>query len=138
MTVIFDIEVETDIENLSSGVLLRDDRGVFLHSKYLFQADASAQRNAKAGTKFRAAHSLRLDLNAGKYTVALDLFSVPAEAFQEGKLTLPAFDLRHQPVCSTGSIFAFTVRFNTEREGAQFSHFGTFDLPSRITLREIS
>jgi lipopolysaccharide transport system ATP-binding protein len=138
LTVLYEIEVRAEIENLSCGISIRDDRGVFLHSKYVFQDDINALRCVKAGDRLRATISLRLDLNAGDYTLGLDLVSVPNQAMAEGKLTFAAFDLHHQRICGTPGIFAFAVGFNADRQGAEFSHLGLFDLPSRMSFEHVN
>jgi lipopolysaccharide transport system ATP-binding protein len=137
LTVIYDIEVRAEIENISCGVMYRDDRGFFLHGKYLFQDDVRKLRYARAGERLRATISSRLDFNAGSYTLGLDLVSVPDLAFSDGKLTFAAFELHHQRICSTQGIFAFTVSFNSDRHGAEFSHFGLFDLATQMSLERI-
>ena len=137
LTIVYDIEVRAEIENISCGIVFRDDRGFFLHAKYLFQDDLRKLRHAKAGERLRATVSSRLDLNAGNYTLSLDLISIPDRSFTDGKLTLAAFDLHRERLCSTPEIFAFTVSFNSERQGAEFSHFGLFDLPSRMSLEAV-
>jgi lipopolysaccharide transport system ATP-binding protein len=137
LTVVYDIEVRTEIENLSCGIVYRDDRGFLLHAKYLFQDDVRKLRHAKAGERLRATISSRLDLNAGYYTLGLDLIAVPDLAFTDGKLTFAAFELHHQKICSTPGIFAFTVSFSSHRHGAEFSHLGLFDLATHITLERV-
>ncbi|MBV8215808.1 MAG: ABC transporter ATP-binding protein [Verrucomicrobia bacterium] len=138
LTIIYDIEVRAEIENLSCGIVYRDDRGFFLHAKYLFQDDVRKPRNVKVGERLRATISSRLDVNAGSYTLGLDLISVPDLAFEDGKLTFAAFELHHRRVCTTPGLFAFTVSFNPEREGAEFTHLGLFDLPSRMSLEQVN
>ena len=137
LKLICQIEALDEIENLSFGLVLRDDRAVFLHTKHLFQADASQLRDVKPGERFRGSFALRLDVGPGRYTLALDMLSIPHTAFKEGKLAFPDFDELHRRVGSTGELFAFTVSFNPERAGAEFSHFGLFDLPSIVSLREL-
>ena len=137
LTVVYDIEVRTEIENFSCGIVYRDDRGFFLHSKYLFQDDVRKLHHAKAGERLRATISSRLDLNAGHYTLGLDLISIPDLAFTDGKLTFAAFDLHQQRICTTAGLFAFTVSFNAHRYGAEFSHLGLFDLPTRMSLEKV-
>jgi lipopolysaccharide transport system ATP-binding protein len=138
LTVVYDIEVKAEIENLSCGIVYRDDRGFFLHSKYLFQDDIRKLRHVRAGERLRATISSRLDVNAGHYTLGLDLIALPDLAITGGNLTFAAFDLNHQRVCSTQGIFAFTVSFNSDRHGAEFSHFGLFDLPTRMSLERVA
>ena len=121
LTVVYDIEVRAEIENFSCGIVYRDDRGFFLHSKHLFQDDVRKLRHAIAGERLRATVSSRLDLNAGSYTLGLDLISIPDLAFKDGKLTFADFDLHHQRICCTPGIFTFTVSFNPDRQGAEFS-----------------
>jgi lipopolysaccharide transport system ATP-binding protein len=138
LTVIYDIDVRSVIENLSCGIVFRDDRGFFLHAKYLFQDDVRKLRNASAGERLRATISSRLDLNAGSYTLGLDLISLPDFAIKDGKLTFADFDFHRRQVCSTPGIFAFTVSFNSDREGAEFTHIGLFDLPSQMSLEPVN
>ena len=137
LTVVYDIEVRAEIENISCGIVYRDDRGFFLHSKYLFQDDVRKLRHARVGERLRATISSRLDLNAGNYTLGLDLVSIPDFAFTDGKLTFADFDLHHQRICGTPGIFAFTVSFNSHLQAAEFSHLGIFDLPSRMSLEQV-
>jgi hypothetical protein len=94
-------------------------------------------RHVKTGERLRATASLRLDMNAGNYTLGLDLVSIPDLAFTDGKLTFASFDLHNQHICGTPGIFAFTVSFNSRRQGAEFSHFGLFDLPRRMSLEQV-
>jgi lipopolysaccharide transport system ATP-binding protein len=137
LTVVYDVEIRADIENFSCGIVYRDDRGLFLHSKYLFQDDVRKLRHAKAGERLRATISSRLDLNAGHYTLGLDLIAIPDLAFTDGKLTFAAFDLHQQRICTTAGLFAFTVSFNAHRHGAEFTHLGLFDLPTRMSLEVV-
>lgn len=137
LTVVYDIEIRAEIENLSCGIVFRDDRGFLLHAKYLFQDDVQKLRRVAVGERLRATITSRLNLNAGNYTVGLDLISIPDAAFTDGKLTFADFDLHHRRVCCTPGIFAFTVSFNPDRQGAEFTHLGTFDLPSRMSLEPV-
>jgi ABC-type polysaccharide/polyol phosphate transport system ATPase subunit len=137
LTVIYDIEVRTDLENVNCGIVIRDDRGVFLHSKYLFQDDVLKLRPAKAGERLRAKISIKLDISAGSYTLSFDLVSIPGSAFTHGRLSFASYDQNHERLCGTSAIFAFSVTFNTLRLGSEFSHFGLFDLPSQMSLEPI-
>ena len=101
-----------------------------------FRKTSTKLRHVKTGERLRATVSSRLDLNAGSYTLGLDLVSIPDIAFTDGKLTFATFELHHQHICGTPGIFAFTVSFNSHRQGAEFSHLGLFDLPSRMSLEQ--
>jgi lipopolysaccharide transport system ATP-binding protein len=137
LTVIYDIAVRADIENLCCGIIIHDDHGVYLHGKYLFQADVLKLRHVHAGERLRATISFRLDVGAGNYTLSLDLISVPEAAFKGRQLAFADFDLQHQRVCGTGAVFAFSVGFNSGHLGSEFSHFGLFDLPTRMDLESL-
>jgi ABC-type polysaccharide/polyol phosphate transport system ATPase subunit len=129
---IFEVGIATDLENISPGVVIRDDRGAFLHGKYEFQVDPMRLRSCKRGEVFRASYAVRLDLNAGFYTLSLVMVSLPAEAIQDGKLSFGDFDQKHVHVCGTGPVVSFTISFNSNRPGADFTHLGTFDLPTHF------
>ena len=137
LTVLFEVEVKADLENLSSGFVLRDNRGALLLCKHQFQMDQLTLRDVSAGENFRATISIGLNLTPGNYTLDLDLVSIPHIAFRDGKLSFADFDQFNQRVCSTHELFAFAVGFNTHREGSEFSHFGVVDLPSRINIQDI-
>ena len=64
------------------------------------------------------------------------MFSIPKQAIREGKLSFAEFDQHHMNVCGTDAIASFTVSFNPERQGSNFSHFGTFDLPTRFGIEQ--
>ena len=132
LTLIFEIRVLDDIANLSPGVVLRDDRGVFLHAKYEYQTDLRSLRAGKAGDLFRVVYSVRLDIAPGQYTLSLDLVSIPDEAIQEGKLTHADYERNFRWVCCTAPISSFSVGYHPHREGAEFAHYGLFDLPTRF------
>jgi lipopolysaccharide transport system ATP-binding protein len=134
MTVIFDIAVGADIENLSSGVVLRDDRGVFQFCKHQFQIDFFTVRNVQSGERIRSEIAVRLDLAAGTYTLSLDMITIPAKAIQGGKLSFPDFNQWHRRVCSASNLLALTVSMDRDRPGSEFTHFGLFDLPSRFQV----
>jgi lipopolysaccharide transport system ATP-binding protein len=136
LRLIFEVGVAEDVENISPGVIIRDDRGIFLHAKYEFQVDPMRLRTCKKGDVFRVSYAVRLDLNAGLYTLSLAMLSVPPDAIQGGKLSFGEFDQQHQNVCGTDTIVSFTVSFDSGRLGAEFSHFGTFDLPSRFSIEQ--
>jgi lipopolysaccharide transport system ATP-binding protein len=129
---IFEVGIATDLENVSPGIVIRDDRGAFLHGKYEFQVDPMRLRTCKKGEVFRASYAVRLDLNAGYYTLSLVMVSLPVEATQNGKLSFGDFDQKHVHVCGTGPVVSFTVSFNPDRPGAGFTHLGTFDLPTHF------
>ena len=137
LTVLFEVEVRADLENLSCGITLRDQRGAFLLCKHQFQIDHLSLRHFRAGENFRATISLCLNITPGNYTLDLDLVSIPQEAFRDGKLSYADFDQFNQRVCSTHELFAFAVGFNTHREGCEFSHFGVVDLTRRISIQDI-
>ncbi len=132
LTLLFDVEVLADVENLSAGVVFRDDRRTFLHSKYEFQTDLRSLRIGKKGDHFRVSYEVRLDVAPGHYTLSLDLISVPAEAIAGGKLAFLDYERHFRRVCHAGDLVAITVGFNPSREGAEFSHLGLFDLPTRF------
>jgi lipopolysaccharide transport system ATP-binding protein len=136
LRLIFEVGVAQDLENVSPGVIIRDDRGTFLHGKYEFQVDPMRLRTCKKGDVFRVSYAVRLDLTAGFYTLSLAMLSVPPDAIQDGKLSFGEFEQKHQIVCGTDAIASFTVSFDSERLGAGFSHFGTFDLRSRFTIEQ--
>jgi lipopolysaccharide transport system ATP-binding protein len=136
LRLIFEVGIASDLENVSPGIILRDDRGLFLHGKYEFQLDPMKLRTCKKGDVFRASYAVRLDISAGYYTISLAMLSIPSEAIRDGKLGFPDFDQHHMNVCSTDSIAAFTVSFNPDRPGSNFSHLGTFDLPTRFGIEQ--
>jgi lipopolysaccharide transport system ATP-binding protein len=136
LRVIFEVGIASDLENATPGVIIRDDRGTFLHGKYEFQLDPMKLRTCKKGDVFRVSYAVRLDLNAGYYTLSLAMLSIPPQAIKDGKLSFAEFDQHHMNVCGTDAIASFTVSFNQDRPGANFSHFGTFDLPTRFGIEQ--
>ncbi|MFY9988706.1 MAG: ABC transporter ATP-binding protein, partial [Chthoniobacterales bacterium] len=136
LRLIFEVGVACDLENISPGVIIRDDRGTFLHGKYEFQMDPMKLRTCKKGDVFRVSYAVRLDITAGFYTLSLAMLSIPQEAIQNGKLSFGDFDQHHLNVCGTDSIASFTVSFNSNRMGSDFTHFGTFDLPTRFGIEQ--
>jgi lipopolysaccharide transport system ATP-binding protein len=136
MRLIFEVGIATDLENITPGVILRDDRGTFLHGKYEFQVDPMKLRTCKKGDVFRVSYAARLDITAGYYTLSLSMISIPNHVIRDGKLSFADFDQHHLNVCGTGPIASFTVSFNSERPGANFSQFGTFDLPTRFGIEQ--
>jgi lipopolysaccharide transport system ATP-binding protein len=133
VTLIFDVKVLDGIENLSPGVLLRDQRGTFLHSKYEHQTNLRALRTCRAGDEFRVVYSVRLDIAPGHYTFSLDMVSIPSEVIQNGKLSHADYQGHFRWVCATGPIVTFSVGFDPARDGAECPHFGIFDLPARFS-----
>jgi lipopolysaccharide transport system ATP-binding protein len=133
LTLIFDVKVFEEIENLSPGVLLRDHRGTFLHSKYEHQTDLKGLRTCRAGDQFRVVYSVRLDFSPGRYTFSLDMVSIPRDIIRDGKLSHVDYENNFRWVCSTGNILDFTVAFDQEHEGAECPHFGLFDLPTKFS-----
>jgi hypothetical protein len=133
LTLIFDVKVFEDIENLSPGVLLRDHRGTFLHSKYEHQTDLKGLRTCRAGDQFRVVYSVRLDFSPGRYTFSLDMVSIPRDIIRDGKLSHIDYENNFRWVCSTGTILDFTVAFDQEHQGAECPHFGLFDLPTKFS-----
>jgi lipopolysaccharide transport system ATP-binding protein len=134
LRLIFEVGIACDLENVSPGVILRDDRGTFLHAKYEFQIDPMKLRSCKKGDVFRVSYAVRLDITAGYYTLSLAMLQIPPEATKNGKLSFGDFDQHHKNVCGTDSIASFTVSFNPERSGSNFANFGTFDLPTRFGI----
>ncbi|MBV9876113.1 MAG: ABC transporter ATP-binding protein [Verrucomicrobia bacterium] len=133
LTLIFDVRVLEDIENLSPGVVLRDKRGTFLHSKYEHQTDLRGLRTCQAGDQFRVVYSVRLDIAPGQYTLSLDMVSIPPDIIRDNKMSHMDYENNSRWVCSTGTVVSFTVAFDPERVGAQCPHFGMFDLPTRFS-----
>ena len=136
LRLIFEVAIASDLENISPGVILRDDRGTFLHAKYEFQLDPMKLRTCKKGDVFRASYSVRLDLSAGHYTLGLAMLAIPSDVIRDGKLSFADFDQHHMSVCATDSIVSFSVSFNPDRPGSNFSHLGTFDLPTRFGIEQ--
>jgi lipopolysaccharide transport system ATP-binding protein len=136
LRLIFEVGIASDVENLSPGIILRDDRGAFLHGKYEFQMDPMKLRSCRKGDVFRVSYAVRLDITAGYYTLSLAMVSIPPEAIQQGKLSFSDYDRLHLGVCGTGPLVSFTVSFNPDRLGSNFAHFGTFDLPSRFGIEQ--
>jgi lipopolysaccharide transport system ATP-binding protein len=136
LRLIFEVGVASDLENISPGIIIRDDRGTFLHGKHEFQMDPMKLRTCKRGDVFRVSYAVRLDITAGYYTLSLAMLSIPPETIQNGKLSFADFDQHHLNVCGTAPIASFTVSFNTNRYGSDFTHFGTFDLPTRFGIEQ--
>ena len=136
LRLIFEVGIASDLENITPGVILRDDRGLFLHGKYEFQLDPIKLRSCKKGDVFRVSYAVRLDITAGFYTLSLAMLSIPATVIREGKLSFADFEQHHMNVCGTGPITSFTVSFSPDRLGSNFSHFGTFDLPTRFGIEQ--
>ena len=136
LRLIFEVGIASDLENITPGVTIRDDRGVFLHAKYEFQLDPMKLRSCKKGDVFRVSYAVRLDITAGYYTASLAMLSIPSHAIKNGNLSFAEFDQHHMSVCGTDAIASFTVSFNPNRLGSNFSHFGTFDLPSRFGIEQ--
>jgi ABC-type polysaccharide/polyol phosphate transport system ATPase subunit len=133
---IFEVGIAHDLENISPGVVICDDRGAFLHAKYEFQMDPMKLRTSKKGDVFRVSYAAKLNINAGFYTVSLAMISLPTETIKDGKLSFADFNHQQQNVCGTGAIASFTVSFDSDWVGSQFSHLGTFDLPSRFGIEQ--
>lgn len=136
LRLIFEVGIASDIENISPGVILRDDRGVFLHAKHEFQLDPMRLRTCKKGDVFRVSYAVRLHITAGYYTLSLAMLQIPQEIIKEGKLNFGDFDQHHKNVCGTDSIAAFTVSFDSNRPGSAFANFGIFDLPTRFGIEQ--
>jgi len=134
LRLVFEVGIASDLENISPGIILRDDRGSFLHGKYEFQVDPMKLRTCKKGDVFRVSYAVCLDITAGYYTLSLAMLQIPPEAIKNGKLSFGDFDQHHRNVCGTDSIASFTVSFNPERPGSNFANFGTFDLPTRFGI----
>ncbi|HYZ75133.1 MAG TPA: hypothetical protein VE641_18785, partial [Chthoniobacterales bacterium] len=124
------------LENITPGVVIFDDRGAFLHAKYEFQMDPMKLRTCKKGDVFRVSYVAKLTITPGFYTISLAMISLPAETIKEGKLSFADFNQKQQNVCATGSIVSFTVSYDPDRLGSQFTHLGTFDLPSRFGIEQ--
>jgi lipopolysaccharide transport system ATP-binding protein len=133
LTLIFDVKVLEEIENLSPGVILRDHRGTFLHSKYEHQTDLRRLRGYRAGDQCRVVYSVRLDISPGQYTLSLDMVSIPSEIIREGRLSHADYESHFRWIASTANLVNFTVGFDSQREGAQCPYFGIFDLPTRFS-----
>ena len=136
LTIVFEVRFFADVENISPGIMLRDDRGSFLQGKYQFQADLSSLRSCRAGAVIRWSASFRADLSAGQYTISLDLIRIPADAIRNGKLSFADFDQSYERISVAGSIADFQVIFDTGRPGSEFSHIGYFDLPYKFSAGE--
>jgi lipopolysaccharide transport system ATP-binding protein len=136
LRLIFEVGIAADVENISPGVTLRDDRGVFLHAKYEFQVDPMRLRTCKKGDVFRLSYAVRLHITAGYYTLSLAMLQIPPEVIKEGKIGFGDFDQYHKNICGTDSIAAFTVSFDSNRPGAAFANFGVFDLPTRFGIEQ--
>jgi lipopolysaccharide transport system ATP-binding protein len=134
VTIVFDLKVFNDIENVSAGIMLRDDRGSFLHGKYHFQADFAGLRSCRAGEVVRWSVSMRALLSAGQYTISLDLVRIPAHAIRNGKLSFADYDQNYERISVAAAIGAFGVTFDTGRPGSEFSHIGVFDLPYKFSI----
>jgi ABC-type polysaccharide/polyol phosphate transport system ATPase subunit len=134
VTIVFDLKVFNDIENVSAGIMLRDDRGAFLHGKHHFQADFAGLRSCRAGEVVRWSVSMQAVLSAGQYTISLDLVRIPAYAIRNGKLSFADYDQSYERISVAGSIGAFDVTFDTDRPGSEFSHIGVFDLPYKFSV----
>jgi lipopolysaccharide transport system ATP-binding protein len=136
LTILFDVKVLADLENVSPGIMLRDDRGAFLQGKHHFQTDLSSLRSCRAGEVVRWSASLRADLSAGQYTISLDLVRVPTYAIRNGKLSFADFEQSYERISAAASIAAFHVIHDSNRAGSEFSHFGVFDLPYQFSATE--
>jgi homopolymeric O-antigen transport system ATP-binding protein len=136
LTIVFDLKVINDLENVSPGIMLRDDRGAFLHGKYHFQTDFSGLRSCRAGEVIRWSASMPAALSAGQYTISLDLVRIPAYAIRHGKLSFADYDQSYERISVAASIVAFDVTFDPDRPGSEFSHLGIFDLPYKFTIGE--
>jgi lipopolysaccharide transport system ATP-binding protein len=134
LTVVFDLKVFNDLENVSAGIMLRDDRGAFLHGKYHFQTDLSGLRSCRAGEVIRWSASMQAALSTGQYTISLDLVRIPDYAIRNGKLSYADYDQSYERISVAASIAAFDVTFDTDRPGSEFSHFGVFDLPYKFSI----
>ena len=102
LTLIFEAKVLEDLENLSPGIVLRDQRGTFLHSKYEHQTDLKGLRSCRAGDRLRTIYSVRLDIAPGQYTFSLEMVSIPSEIIQDGKLSHADYQNHFCWACSTG------------------------------------
>jgi lipopolysaccharide transport system ATP-binding protein len=134
LTIVFDVKAATELENISPGIMLRDDRGAFLHGKYLFQTDFSSFQSFRVGEMTRWSVSFRTDLSAGQYTISLDLIRIPTGAIRNGKLSFADFDQSYERIVAAPSLAAFQVAFDPEKPGCEFLHVGLFDLPYKFSV----
>ncbi|MGY3581611.1 lipopolysaccharide transport system ATP-binding protein [Bradyrhizobium sp. USDA 4341] len=117
------------------GVQLINAKGILVHGRNSLQFDAVPPSVERGGTALRCMHEIRLDIDAGEYTLESGLADLPKAIFDRRQACAPSEIAPHiQLLSHISRIVAISVIYRHRRSPCLFSHYGVADLPSEQHL----
>ena len=133
-----EFELDQDVEVLSSGTEIVNERSIIVHGKNAIQTETATRGRIPRGTRVRMRHRIRLSVAPGTYTFNVGLATLPSTIHER------VADLRYEelaakivPLVVLADAGTFTVV--PRRSGQPLPWHGLCDLDGEITLvRETS
>lgn len=127
-----DFSVGEPVEVPVVGIQLMNAKGVLVHGRNSLQFEATPPAVVHEGTTIRCIQEIKLDVDAGEYTLETGLAELPGEVFENRKVYAPSeIAPSIHLLCHVTGIAAISVIYRHHGSPCLFSHYGVADLPSQ-------
>jgi lipopolysaccharide transport system ATP-binding protein len=139
LRVYVDFFVDEPIEVPLAGIQVINAKGFLVHGRNSLQFEATPPTIKREGTILRCLQEIKLDVDAGEYTLETGLAELPKEIFERRQLYSPS-DIAPQIrlLCHVTNVVAISVIYRHQGSPCLFSHYGVADLASHQHLTLLS
>jgi lipopolysaccharide transport system ATP-binding protein len=129
-----DYYVDEPIEVPLAGLQILNAKGVLVHGRNSLQFEAVPPVVGR-GTTLRCVQDVRLDVDAGEYTLEVGIAELSKDVFELRQVYSPSdISSRTRLLCHVTGIAAISVIYRQQGAPCRFSHFGVADLPGHQQL----
>lgn len=121
------------------GVLIQDERGVFVHGKTTLEHEVpEVPHRVRRGDRIRYHQWITLNLAAGEYTFEVGLSEVLPELFEQ-RNRLAYREVREGLVrlCHIPKAGRFVIMYRPQRQPSSWTHHGLCDLPGGMEMEVV-
>lgn len=120
------------------GLVMADQRGVFVFGKNSWQYDADFTSTANPGQRVKCWQTITLDIAPGEYTFEVGLAAVTPELWsRRSDVPHAEFSVRHVRICHVTGLGPLRVSFAVRGGVPILTHHGIANLPSSMQLNVV-
>jgi lipopolysaccharide transport system ATP-binding protein len=131
----YEFELLEDIEIPIGGLVIQNDKGIFVHGKNTLQYGSEVPSWVAQGSRLRFRQDITLEIAIGAYTFQLGLSTIDSYYYQQrDQLTHQELNAGIVRLCHLPSISQFNVIFRSEGKPIRLLHHGLANLPGKCQV----
>ena len=139
LTLYYEFLVSSEIDVPICGAVISNEKGVIVHGKNNWEADAMLMTSLQRGDTFSCRQEILLDIAPGDYVIEVgfaSIFLLDNENFS--CLSNDEYSSREKRICHVTKAAHFSVGLAARNNTYFLKHHGVADLPGKFTLSTIS